>query len=100
VGYGGEDEYGQYHSIYDSLDHYKRFMDVGYVYGVVQAQTTGRLTLRLANAPVLPLEFTNVADTLRRYVKEIGQLAEGRRSAAEESQRRVKERIDFLASDS
>ena len=100
VGYGGEDEYGQYHSIYDSIDHYKRFMDAGFAYGVVQARTTGRMTLRLANAPVLPLEFTNVADTVGRYVKEIGTLAETRRAAAEDSQRRARERIDLLAADS
>ena len=26
IGYGGEEEYGQYHSIYDSFDHYTRFV--------------------------------------------------------------------------
>ncbi|HET8647321.1 MAG TPA: M28 family peptidase, partial [Vicinamibacteria bacterium] len=64
LSYDGEDEYGQYHSIYDSVDHYRRFMDEGFVYGMVQARTLGRTVLRLANADVLPLEFTNLADTI------------------------------------
>ena len=29
LGFGGEGHYGQYHSIYDSTDHYVRFMDPG-----------------------------------------------------------------------
>ena len=52
VGFGGEDAYGQYHSIYDSFDHYTRFMDPDFSYGVALAQTAGRLTLRLAQADV------------------------------------------------
>jgi len=99
VGYGGEDDYGVYHSIYDSIDHYKRFEDDGFAYGVVQARTTGRMTLRLANAPVLPLEFTDLADTVGRYVKELDKLAEARRTAAEDSARRAREHIDLLAAD-
>jgi len=65
--------------------------------GIVQARTTGRLALRLANASVLPLEFTNVADTVGRYVKELQKLAETKRTAADESARRARERIDLLA---
>ena len=50
VGFGGEDAYGQYHSIYDSFDHYTRFMDPDFSYGIALAQTAGRFTLRLAQA--------------------------------------------------
>jgi N-acetylated-alpha-linked acidic dipeptidase len=99
LGYGGEDDYGQYHSIYDSIDHYRRFQDEGYAYGVVQARTTGRATLRLANADVLPFEFTNLAETVGRYVTELGKLAADERKAVEQANRRVRERIDLLAAD-
>lgn len=99
LGYGGEDAYGQYHSIYDSIDHYRRFQDEGFAYGIVQARTTGRTVLRLANADVLPLEFTNVADTIGRYVKELEALADSRRKDVAESNRRAHERIDLLAAD-
>ncbi|MBA3693577.1 MAG: M28 family peptidase [Acidobacteria bacterium] len=76
LGYGGEDGGGSYHSVYDSFDHYTRFGDPNFDYGIALAQTAGRLTLRLANADVLPFEFTNFADTVGVYVKEITTLAD------------------------
>ena len=49
IGYGGEDDTdGVYHSNYDSFDHYVRFGDPGFAYGVTEAQTVGRLILRVA----------------------------------------------------
>jgi N-acetylated-alpha-linked acidic dipeptidase len=99
IGYGGEDDYGQYHSIYDTIDHFRRFQDPAYAYGVVQAKTTGRATLRLANADVLPFEFTNLAETVGRYVTELGKLADDERKGVEQSNRRARERIDLLAAD-
>ena len=60
IGYGGEGGGGSYHSIYDSFDHYTRFGDPNFDYGIALAKTTGRLVLRLANADVLPFEFDDV----------------------------------------
>ncbi|HEX8685194.1 MAG TPA: M28 family peptidase, partial [Pyrinomonadaceae bacterium] len=34
IGFGGEDGGGSYHSVYDSFDHYTRFGDPGFDYGV------------------------------------------------------------------
>ena len=76
IGYGGEDGGGSYHSIYDSFDHYVRFGDPNFDYGVTQAKTTGRLVLRLANADVLPFEFSTMANTVSRYADEVTKLAE------------------------
>ena len=42
IGYGGEDDGGAYHSIYDSFDHYTRFGDPEFDYGVTLAKTAGR----------------------------------------------------------
>src|SRR2546421_1669350 len=56
--YGGEDDQeGVYHSNYDSFDHYVRFGDPNFVYGVAEAQTVGHLVLRMVDADVLPLQF-------------------------------------------
>jgi N-acetylated-alpha-linked acidic dipeptidase len=63
IGYGGEDDGGEYHSIYDSFDLYTRFKDPTFEYGIALAQTVGRAELRLAEADVLPFEFTAFADT-------------------------------------
>jgi N-acetylated-alpha-linked acidic dipeptidase len=79
VGYGGEDEYGQYHSIYDSFDHYLRFMDPDFAYGVTLARTVGRLTLRLAQADTIPMDFGPMVAVLETYVKEVRALADRQR---------------------
>jgi N-acetylated-alpha-linked acidic dipeptidase len=92
LGYGGEGGSGQYHSIYDSFDLYTRFLDTGFTYGVTLAQTAGRLTLRLANAEVLPFEFTRFAATVAKYVKEVAKLGDDLREAAEEEARREREK--------
>src|SRR5688572_15415163 len=76
IGFGGEDGGGSYHSIYDSFDHYTRFGDPGFDYGVALAQVAGRVTLRFANADTLPFTFSNFADTVARYVKEVTKLAD------------------------
>ncbi len=51
VDFGGEEQYGQYHSIYDSIAHYARFGDPGFDYVAKAAEVNGRLTLRLARRP-------------------------------------------------
>jgi N-acetylated-alpha-linked acidic dipeptidase len=71
LSYGGDANAGIYHSIYDTFDHYTRFMDTTFTYGVAEAQTLTTTALRLASAPVLPFEFQNVVRTYTRYVDEI-----------------------------
>src|SRR5205085_722354 len=83
-----EDDGGSYHSIYDSFAHYTRFGDPTFEYGIALAQTVGRVVLRLADADVLPFEFTAFADTLGRYVTEVGKLADDMRDETEETNRR------------
>ena len=80
VSYGGEQSAGIYHSIYDTYDFYRRFMDTTFVYGVTEARTTGTLLLRLADAPILPFEYGSVVKTYRGYVDQI--LAEAKKSDA------------------
>jgi N-acetylated-alpha-linked acidic dipeptidase len=76
LGYGGEDGGGDYHSIYDSYDDYVRFKDSSFVYGVALSQTAGRAALRLANADVLPFDFTSLVNVIGQYKGEVKQLAE------------------------
>ena len=79
IDYEGEEDYGQYHSIYDSVAHYLRFMDPDFAYGVTQAQTTGRMILRLANADLLPFRFAPLADSLDKFATEVAKLADTKR---------------------
>jgi len=99
IGFGGEGEGGSYHSIYDSYDHFTRFIDPGFVYGEVMAKTTGRMMLRLANADVLPFEVTTLAKTVERYANELVQLADTMRAEREEHNREVRENTMVLAGD-
>lgn len=93
IGFGGEEEYGQYHSIYDTVAHYERFMDPTYEYGVALARTVGRLVLRLADADVLPFETGRFTSTVSRYVDEVSRLADTMREETAERNRRVEDRI-------
>jgi N-acetylated-alpha-linked acidic dipeptidase len=83
VGFDGEGHYGQYHSIYDSFDHYVRFMDPDFVYGAALAKVGGRALLRLAQAELLPFEFTAVAAAVAAYVDEVEALAKRMREETE-----------------
>jgi N-acetylated-alpha-linked acidic dipeptidase len=99
IGYGGESGGGSYHSIYDSFDHYTRFIDPTFDYGVAQAKTTGRLVLRLADADVLPFEITSFADTVSRYADEVMKLADSERTKIEERNRQLRDHTMEIASD-
>jgi N-acetylated-alpha-linked acidic dipeptidase len=76
IGFGGEDGGGSYHSIYDSFDHYTKYGDPGFAYGIALAKVCGHATLRLANAETLPFEFVNLAETLNQYVGEVTRLTD------------------------
>ncbi|HSU52307.1 MAG TPA: transferrin receptor-like dimerization domain-containing protein, partial [Segetibacter sp.] len=76
LGYGGEGPGGEYHSIYDSYDLYKRFKDPTFAYGVTLAQTAGHVALRMADADVLPFDFSDLSKTLAGYTTELQSLIE------------------------
>ena len=71
IGFGGENEGGEYHSIYDSYDHYSKYKDPGFAYGVTLAQTAGRAALRLSEADALPFDFTALHKTVKGYIAEL-----------------------------
>lgn len=60
---------GVYHSIYDSYDHFSKFLDPGFVYGAAQAAAVGTLALRMADASVVPFSFSDAAAAYRRFAK-------------------------------
>ncbi len=79
IGFGGENGGGSYHSAYDSFDHYSRFGDPGFAYGIALAKVCGRATMRLADAETLPFEFANFSDTVDLYLSEVIKLTESLR---------------------
>jgi N-acetylated-alpha-linked acidic dipeptidase len=91
LGYGGEDNQGIYHSIYDDYYWYSHFSDGDFIYGRALSQTAGTVVLRLANADLLPFEFSNFADTMQMYTAELKKLADDKRKATAEQNRELDE---------
>lgn len=100
LGFGGESETGGvYHSAYDSFDHYSRFGDPGFAYGVALAKVVGRVMLRLANADVAPLRFSDFADAVTEYVGEVHRLADAMRDGTDVQHRIFAENLFKLSAD-
>lgn len=87
LSYSGESGGGSYHSVYDSYDHYVRFGDPTFEYGVALARTAGRAVLRLADADVLPFAFAPFGDTVDRYVGDVTNLTDRLRKETERTNR-------------
>lgn len=99
IGFSGENDGGEYHSIYDSYDHFVRFKDPGFAYGIALAQTAGRCVLRMANADVLPFDFSALGATVMKYQKEVMRLLDSLRETTESDNRLLKERRYTYAAD-
>ena len=74
TGFGGDGGGGVYHSVYDSFAWYTKFSDTTFEYGRALSQFNGTVVMRLADADVLPFEFTNLAETVSGYIEEIERL--------------------------
>jgi len=99
IGYGGQGDYGVYHSIYDSIDHFQRFMDTDYSYGETLVQTAGRITLRLANAEIVPMRFGNAAETYAGYLDELIELTDTMRQETEAHNAKIDDGVWQLVDD-
>lgn len=100
IEYGDEGESGGvYHSSYDTFEHYVRFGDPTFQYGIAEAQTIGHVVLRMANAQVLPMQLTGFAETFEGYVQEVHRLADDQRRHAEELGRLLDQNAFALAMD-
>jgi N-acetylated-alpha-linked acidic dipeptidase len=96
---GEDDDAGIYHSTYDSFEHYVRFGDPSFAYGVVEAQTVGHTVMRIADAEVLPLQFGEFAATIGDYVEQLHKLVDDKRAHAAELAPLLDQKAFELASD-
>jgi N-acetylated-alpha-linked acidic dipeptidase len=93
LSYGGEGDAGIYHSVYDDFYWYTHFSDTDFVYGRALSQTAGTAVLRLANADLLPFEFTDLADTIHLYQKQLKKLADDERGELIERNKEIEEGV-------
>ncbi|MFO0985686.1 MAG: transferrin receptor-like dimerization domain-containing protein, partial [Planctomycetota bacterium] len=73
--------------------------DPGFVYGILQARTVGRVVLRLAGADVLPFTFGGFAETVGKYLDELVKLTDELRRSTDELNRNVRENTLSIAAD-
>lgn len=99
LAFGGEDGSGEYHTMYDDYLFFKRFKDPGFKYEVALAKVAGITVLRLANADILPFDFTHYYKTLNRYAGEVQQLANHMREKTAYQNSLIRDRIYERASD-
>ncbi len=99
LGFGGENAGGEYHTIYDTYTHYKRFKDPDMSYGIALAKTAGRITLRLANSDWLPLDFTPWQKTVSGYLEEIMETTASMRKTTEKHNELVRSKAYELSAD-
>lgn len=59
---------GIYHSAYDSFGWMERFGDPEFLYHATTGRIGAALALRLANAEVLPFDYVEFAETMRKYI--------------------------------
>jgi len=99
LGYGGEDGGGIYHSIYDDFYWYTHFGDTSFVYGRALAQTAGTAVMRLADAELLPFDFSNFADTIHRYADDLKKLLKSKQDEIREQNKEIEEGVFTATAD-
>lgn len=99
LGFGGEDEGGEYHTNFDTYDNFVKFKDPGFEYGLTLSQTAGRAVLRLANADILPFNFSGLQAKVAAYVTEVTALAKQYRENAIEQNKLITSGSYQLADD-
>ena len=95
----GEGDYGVYHSAYDTFEHYHRFVDPKFEYGVALAKVAGRVVLRAAQAELIPADEADFAASIAGFDEELHKLADGMRNKSRELGRLLDDNAFAIASD-
>jgi N-acetylated-alpha-linked acidic dipeptidase len=91
LGFYGEDGGGIYHSIYDDFYWYTHYSDTDFAYGRTLAQFAGTSVMRLADADLLPFDFSDFADTIQTYVHGLQTFAAKQQSDVRERNLEIEE---------
>lgn len=71
----------------------------GFHYGEALTKTAGRITMRMANADVLPFNFNSFYKTVNDYVNEVQALLDNSRSQTEVENKMINEKLFVIAND-
>ena len=99
VGFGGEEDGDQYHSIYDDFYWYTHFVDTDFSYGRALAQTAGTTVMRLAGADIVPVDYAPQAEAIAKYETELEKLLKDKQEEITERNLELQEGVFTAAAD-
>ncbi|MGC1781050.1 MAG: transferrin receptor-like dimerization domain-containing protein [Acidobacteriaceae bacterium] len=100
LGFSGEERKGSaYHSIYDDYTYYSRFDDGKFVYGRALAQVAGTAVMRMADADLIPYDFTDYAETIHHFLGELNTELISERAQIKEQNKEIAEGVFNAISD-
>jgi N-acetylated-alpha-linked acidic dipeptidase len=93
LGFGGEADGTQYHSVYDDFYWYTHFVDTDFVFGRALAQTIGSAVMRLADADLIPLDYAPQAEAIEKYEEELEKLLKDKQEEFTERNQELEEGV-------
>ncbi|HEX3819387.1 MAG TPA: transferrin receptor-like dimerization domain-containing protein [Candidatus Sulfotelmatobacter sp.] len=99
IGFGGEDEGDQYHSIYDDFYWYTHFADNDFSYGRALAQTSGTAVMRFADSDLLPYDYAPQAEAIAKYESDLEKLLKDKQDEFTERNLELEEGVFTATSD-
>ncbi len=99
LAFSGEDNSGDYHSIYDSYENFIRFIDPGFVYEAALSKVAGHSALRMAGADILPFDFRTLYREIHGYSSELQNLMTNLRESTAINNEMIKRKYWTIAAD-
>ncbi len=99
IGFGGEDDGDQYHSIYDDFYWYTHFADTDFSYGRALAQTAGSAVMRVADSDLLPYDYAPQAEAISKYESDLEKLLKDKQEEFTERNLELQEGVFNTTSD-
>jgi len=99
IEFGGENDGTQYHSIYDDFYWYTKFVDGDFIYGKALAQTAGTAMMRLADADLIPVNYSPQAEAISKYEAELEKILKDKQEEFTERNLQLKEGVFTATSD-
>ncbi len=99
LAFSGEENSGDYHSIYDSYDNFIRFIDPGFVYEAALSKIAGHTALRMADAEILPFDFRILYREIKTYTAELQTLIATMRESTAVNNEIIQKKYQIIAAD-
>ncbi len=99
IDFGDEEDGDQYHSIYDDFYWYTHFIDTDFAYGRALAQTGGTAMMRLADADLVPYDYSPQAEAIAKYEEELEKLLKDKQDEFTERNLQLKEGVFTATAD-